>query len=315
VRRRGGPEAAEVFGEQFLRAGTDIQAIEKLLIEFDLTDLPKLDLDAMARPFAGERYNDPESFHRRLLEELRRDVAAAAEGNLDGPPKAALDTLRDTRGVMRAAVEFSSLHPDSHRDEFLGWFNPVNTMLSAGPPALRIAQTIALIEAGVLTVVGPRLQIDTDEETGRFVLTSPCVTGSRVTARILIDARIPRPSVFVDASPFTRQLIKDGLACAHVNINARDGSRFTTGALAVTEPPYLIVDASGRPCRDVYALGIPTEELRWFTQIGNGRPGPLTSFHADADAIVQHMLARKPAPTPARQATAEVVALLAPVPE
>ena len=301
VRRRQGPKAAEVFGEQYVRASADPQAVEKLLIEFDLTELPRLDLDALARPFAGERYNDPGAFHRRLLEELRQDAAAAARGNLDGPLKAALDILRGIRGVMRAAVEFSSLHPDSHRDEFLGWFNPVNTMLSAGPPAPRIEQTIALIEAGVLTVVGPRVQIGTDEETGRFVLASPCVTGSQVTARVLIDARKPRPSVLADASPFTRQLIKDGLASAHVNINARDGSRFTTGALAVTESPFHIIAAAGRPCRDVYALGIPTEELRWFTQIGHGLPDPSPpSTATPTRSCGTCSRASRPPPRPAR---------------
>jgi FAD-NAD(P)-binding len=293
VRRRQGAEAADAFGERYVRASADPLAVDTLLAEFDLAGLPRIDLDALARPFSGERYADPGAFRRRLLKELREDAAAAAEGNVDGPLKAALDALRDTRGVMRAAVEFSGLHPDSHRDEFLGWFNPVNTMLSSGPPAARVEQTIALIEAGVLTVVGPGVQVSTDEETGRFTLASPSVGGSQVVARILIDARIPQPSVFADASPFIRQLIMDGLASAHVNTNDRDGSRFTTGALAVTESPFHVIDASGRPCRDVYALGIPTEELRWFTQIGNGRPGPLTSFHADADAIVQHLLASR----------------------
>jgi len=307
VRRRLGPESAEVFGQRYVKASVDSRAVGELLIEFDLTELPRLDLDALARPFVGEHWSDPDAFHRRLLDELRRDAAAAADGNVDCPLKAALDTLRDTRGVMRAAVEFSSLHPDSHRDEFLGWFNPINTMLSAGPPALRIQQTIALIEAGVLTVVGPRVQIDIDEETGRFVLASPCVSGSRATARMLIDARMPRPSVFMDASPLTRQMIKDGLASAYSNVNARDGSRFTTSALAVTESPFHIVDSAGRPSQDVYALGIPTEELRWFTQIGNGRPGPVTSFHKDADAIVRHLLAHESVPAAARPVAVEVV--------
>jgi metal-dependent amidase/aminoacylase/carboxypeptidase family protein len=40
----------------------------------------------------------------------------------------------------------------------------------------------------------------------------------------------------------------------------------------------------------MYALGVPTENTRWFTQIGNGRPGPLTGFHADADAIARDAL-------------------------
>jgi hypothetical protein len=46
----------------------------------------------------------------------------------------------------------------------------------------------------------------------------------------------------------------------------------------------------------MYVLGIPTEKLRWFTQIGNGRPGPLSGFHADADAIARDVLTSVPTP-------------------
>lgn len=289
IRRRRGEEAAQQFTECF-SATTDPAVLAKLLSDSGLADTPPLALETMARPFRGERFEDPQDFHGRLLGLLREDAAAADEGNLDGPLKASLDIMRDTRAVVRDAVEFSGLHPDSHQGDFLQWFNPINTMLSAGPPVVRIRQTIALIEAGVLTVVGPQVRIGTDEDAGRFTLQSPLVGGSRSSSRILVDARIPSPSMQIDASPLMRQLIDDRLATAHVNINAQDGSRFTTGALAVTAPPYRLVDAAGRPSRDLYALGIPTEELRWFTQIGNGRPGTITNFHSDADAIAQAVL-------------------------
>lgn len=291
VRVRHGARAEEEFCERYPPAVAGSEGISPLLREYGLDDVPPLDLERMARPFAQAEFPDTASYHAALIALLERDAAEAALGNVDGPLKAALDTLRDTRAVMRAAVEFSSLHPDSHRDEFLNWFNPINTMLSAGPPALRIEQTTALIKAGVLTIVGPRLRIATDEATGEFLLASPQVARSETSARILIDARIPRPNVTADASPLTRQLVESGIASPHVNINARDGSRFVTGALAVTESPFRVVDAAGRPSRDLYAIGIPTEELRWFTQIGNGRPGPLTSFHSDADAVVCDLLA------------------------
>lgn len=290
VRNRDGAQAAADFAECYT-AASDPDALAQLLTDTGLDALPRLNLQAMARPFVGRHFTHPNRFRSELIRVLRADAAAAQEGNLDGPVKAALDTLRDVRSVMRQAVEFSSLHPDSHRQDFLGWFVPINTMLSAGPPGLRIEQTIALIEAGVLTVIGPSLQVGSDESAGWFVLSSPRVDDSKTTARILIDARIPRSSVHVDASPLTRQLVSDGLASAHVNINPVDGTRFTTGALAVTkEPAFCVVDAAGRPSRSLYALGIPTEELRWFTQIGNGRPGSLTGFHSDADEIVAQLL-------------------------
>ncbi|MFD0330862.1 hypothetical protein ACFQZC_28380 [Streptacidiphilus monticola] len=249
VRVRDGRDAAAEFADRYAEAvaGGNPGALDKVLAEAGLADQPAIDLEAMARPFRGERFAGPDAFHDRLLEVLRADADAAELGNVDGPLKAALDILRDIRGLVREAVEFSSLHPDSHRDEFLAWFNPINTMVSAGPPVMRIQQTAALIEAGLLTVVGPGTRIGTDEDHGVFTLDSPQVADSRVTARVLVDARIPRPNVHIDSSPLTRQMIADGLATAHVNINARDGARFTTGALAVTGRPFRVVDAAGRP--------------------------------------------------------------------
>jgi methylaspartate mutase epsilon subunit len=307
VRLRDGEQAAARFDDLFAEAVEVPDGVKKLLAEAGLDDVPPLDLERLARPFAGATFDSPDDYHNALIALLERDAAEAELGNLDGPLKAALDTLRDTRGVMRVAVEFSSLHPDSHRDEFLGWFNPINTMLSAGPPLMRIEQTVALIEAGILSVAGPGLRIRTDEVSGAFVLASPQVGQSEVSARVLIDGRIPRPNVAADASPLTRQLVDSGLASQHVNINARDGSRFTTGALAVSESPYRVIDAAGRPSRDLYAIGIPTEELRWFTQIGNGRPGPLTSFHSDADAVVRDLLATARARNGASSLAGELV--------
>ncbi|MEY9843034.1 FAD/NAD(P)-binding protein [Streptacidiphilus sp. MAP5-3] len=299
ISRRDGETAAQAFTARYQGVADDPGELGKLLADTGLSDVPPIDLEAMARPFSGEEFTGPDAFHERLLAVLRSDAAEAEAGNVDGPLKAALDILRDTRGVMREAVEFSSLHPESQRDEFLRWFNPINTMVSAGPPSVRIRQTVALIEAGVLTVAGPDLRIETDEDAGQFVLSSPRVQQSATTARVLIDARIPPASLTADASPLMRQLVADSLASPHVNISPRDGARFTTGALAVTGKPFRVVDAAGRPAPGLYALGIPTEELRWFTQIGNGRPGPMVAFHSDADAIAADLLAepRRPGHT------------------
>jgi hypothetical protein len=290
IRLRDGDQAARDFAARHIAAAGDSERLNKLLSDNGLADLPPIDLEGMARPFTGQSFRSPQEFHDSLLKVLEADAAQAELGNVDGPLKAALDILRDIRGVVREAVEFSSLHPASHRDEFLTWFGPINTMLSAGPPAIRIWQAIALIEAGILTVVGPGVTIGTDEDSGLFSISSSQVVGSRARAAILIDARIPRPDVRIDSSPLMRQLTADGLATTHVNINARDGARFSTGALSVTGKPFRVVDSAGRPSRDLYALGIPTEELRWFTQIGNGRPGSMVGFHADADAIATDVL-------------------------
>lgn len=289
VRRRQDQAVADQFAERHLAVADDPALVDKLLAEFGIADAKRIDMDRMARPFAGVEFDSPADFHRVVLDVLRLDVAEALQGNLDGPLKSALDILRDLRGSVRAAVEFGSLRGESHRDDFLGAFNPVNTMLSAGPPAFRVEQTCALIEAGVLVVVGPALQVSCEEQ--GFSLSSPHVHGSGRTVPTLIDARIPRPDLRADASPLTGRLLADGLISEHVNADPVTGEWFASGGLAVSRAPFHVIDGDGQPDPDLYALGIPTENHRWFTQIGNGRPGPLTGFHTDADAIAADVLA------------------------
>jgi methylaspartate mutase epsilon subunit len=292
VRKREGEQAAASFAARHvdLVRGGKPEAVTKLLSEFGVADVPPIDLERLARPFQGEEFDGPEAFHQRLVDLLRLDIAAAIEGNVDNPLKAALDILRDTRGSVRQAVEFAGLRAESQRDDFASWFNPINTMVSAGPPALRVAQACALIRSGTLTVAGPEIEIRCDEGENRFVLSSPRVAGSRRAVTTLIDGRIPSPRLDRDVEPLFGQLLSDGLVSEQVNLDPLSDAAFHSGSLAITRAPFHVIDNSGIADPHMYALGIPTENTRWFTQIGNGRPGPHTGFHSDADAIATDAL-------------------------
>ncbi|PSL55844.1 FAD-NAD(P)-binding protein [Saccharothrix carnea] len=290
IRDRSGDEAARRFARLHLAVagGKAAYLVDKALVEFGVAHAAPIDLERIARPFAGRRYAAPAEFHRDVLDLLGQDLAEALRGNVHGPVKAALDILRDLRGAVRAAVDHGGLRPRSHRDDFVGWFTPLNAMLSAGPPAIRLAQVRALIEAGVLHLVGPALRVGLAPD--GFLLDSAQVAGAGQVVGTLIDARIPRPSVRQDASPLTRQLLADGLISEYVNASSCADGVFATGAVATTRAPFHAVGADGRANPDLYVLGIPTENLRWFTQIGNGRPGPPSAFHADADAVAGDVL-------------------------
>ncbi|MCX2954004.1 FAD/NAD(P)-binding protein [Lentzea sp. NEAU-D7] len=304
VRRRHGEEAARWFADGHL-VSTDR---EELLAAWDLGDVPPLDLEQIARPFVDREFDSPDAFHDELLELLRQDVAEAREGNVDNPLKAALDILRDTRGMVRQAVDFAGLRPESHR-EFVTWFNPINTMVSAGPPWIRVDQAAAVIRAGLLTVVGPGTSVRADHESGTFVLESSCVAGSRRQVSTLIDARIPRATLSSNSDALIAGLVSDGLITELVNTDLSSGVRFRAGSVSVTRSPFHVIDVLGNPDPDLYALGVPTENTRWFTQIGTGRPGPMTGFHTDADGIAEDVLRhraaiRKPTPAVAHPAAA-----------
>ncbi|MGW7488355.1 FAD/NAD(P)-binding protein [Streptomyces sp. NPDC054786] len=292
VRHRHGAEAAERFAarhaEEVLAGEDGLRAVKEAGVE----DVPPLDLWSLARPFTGEHFADPEAWRRRLTGVMRRDLEEASLGTVDGPLKAALDTLRDLRGILRASVDYGGLAPASYASAFRGRYVPVNALLSAGPPMARIEQLLALMDGGLVEVAGPATEFGRDEETGRFTVRSRQVEGSLRYADVLIDARIPTPDLPRDASQLTRQLLAEGLIREFVNEDPVTEEEFATGGLDIAWGSFRVIDANGRLHPGLYALGVPTEHVRWFTQIGNGRPGLETDFVKVADAVAAELLPR-----------------------
>ncbi|WP_440073697.1 FAD/NAD(P)-binding protein [Streptosporangium sp. OZ121] len=297
VRNRSGEAAAETFARGHLAAAGDPRAVHKLLADTGLTDVDPLDIFALARPFAHRHYPTPAAFRAELLQHIRHDLDQAELGNHDGPLKTALDVLRDIRNIVREAVDYGGLLPDSHRQAFLTRFLPVNALLSAGPPRDRVRQMLALIEAGLVEVVGPDARFTLDEKAAHIHVHSPQVDGSGRHLHTLIDARIPTPHLASDTSPLIRQLVADGIVSEYVVEDLACSQRRDTGGMAVTPAPFYVVNHAGKVLTDLYAIGIPTEHTRWFTQVGSSRPGVNTLFYRDADAIAEDLLTT-PAPHP-----------------
>jgi FAD-NAD(P)-binding protein len=238
-------------------------------------------LEYLSRPFAAEKFETPAEYCRRVLARLRDDLQECELGNVGGALKAATDLLRDLRPFLRAAVDFNGLLPDSY-GTFVREFAPAYAMVSTGPGKRRIAELIALAEGGFVSFVGPSMRVHVDDAGRAFRLYSPNVLGSDVAVSTLIDARMPRASAALDMSALTQNLQNRGLASEFTVI---DGDRVIRGGLRTTDTPFRSVASDGQPVPGLYILGIPSEGTRWFTQIGNGRPGPLTAYHRDADDI------------------------------
>jgi FAD-NAD(P)-binding protein len=291
VRSRAGVDAARSFANRHARILRHGGSKAELLAEHGLAPDAGLDLERLARPFEGRRFTDPAAFHGVLLDLMREDVREAKRGNVDGPVKAALDVLRDIRNTIRDAVDFGGLTPPSHRDDFLGRYVPMNALLSAGPPVERVEQLTALIDAGVVTVVGPGTRFEADPVLDVFAVHSPVVDGSRRDVTVLIDARIPQPDLRRNTSVLWRDLVDKGLVSQFVDCDPVTGEVFETGGVAVTPSPFHLLDRAGEVVPGVHVLGLPTEHTRWFTQVGSGRPGMRTLFLRDADSIAEQVLA------------------------
>ena len=267
----------------------DRSGVESLLNRYGVPARDRWDWDRIATPYRGRRFADRAEFRTWLLGYLADDVAAAHEGNVSGPLKAALDVLRDLRNEVRMAVDHGGLDGDSHRDDLDGWYTPLNAYLSVGPPASRIEEMAALVRAGVLALTGPGTQVRFDATDPGFVAHSAVVPGAPIRSRVLIEARLADGGLPRTADPLLRHLL-DTEQCRPHRIPTSTGGTYETGGLDVTGRPNRLLDGRGRAHPRRFAYGVPTEGVHWVTFAGI-RPGVDSVTVGDSDAIARAVLA------------------------
>ena len=283
-RRRGGD--ADAFRAEYLRHPWGSPGERLVLEEYGLA-ADDWDWDRVAHPDAGRRFAGPAEFRDWLLGHLRLDVVQAGEGNVTNPLKAALDVLRDLRNEIRLLVDHAGLTGRSHERDLDRWYTPLNAFLSIGPPTRRVAEMVALLEAGVLEVTGPGTVVRPDPGSGAFLVTS-AVPGCRHRAVALIEARMPDTDMRRATDPLLRHLSRTG-QCRWHTVPDPGGVPLETGGLAVTERPYHLVSAAGVPHPGRYVLGVPTESVHWVTAAGI-RPGVNSVTLTDTDAVALAVL-------------------------
>lgn len=288
---RGRGTERDAFVERYLALPPD-GLPDDLLDEYGVEAPVRWDWARLAQPTATAVFTDRADFQTWLVRYLAQDVVEARAGNLSGPLKAALDVLRDLRNEIRLAVDHGGLEGNSHRDDLEGWYTPLNAFLSIGPPVSRIEEMIALIEAGVLIVLGPGTQVRIDTTNGAFVAHSDVVPGPPIRTTALIEARLPEPDLRRTEDPLLRHLL-DTDQCLSYRIPGTNGTEYQTGGLAVTERPYRLLDGQGRAHPRRFAYGVPTESVHWVTAAGI-RPGVDSVTLADSDAIARALLRLPP---------------------
>jgi uncharacterized NAD(P)/FAD-binding protein YdhS len=269
------------FAERFLAVPHGDAEEALLLDEFGVPAAQRWSWERIARPHAGRDFADREQWRAWLLAHLREDASQAALGNVAGPLKAALDVLRDLRNEIRLVVDHGGLAGASRRDHLDRWYTPLNAFLSIGPPRRRTEELAALLEAGVVEVLGPRLEVRCTD--GAWTAHSPDVPGSAVRVTALIEARLPEPDLRRTADDLLARMLRTGDCRPHTV----DG--YETGGLDVSARPYHLTDRQGRSHARRFALGVPTEGVHWVTAAG-ARPGVDSVTLSDTDAVARAVL-------------------------
>ncbi|KAF3071036.1 hypothetical protein GL218_00705 [Daldinia childiae] len=276
------------FHNRFLAAQqekthTDAQAYKikaQVLDDFNVPTNKRWSWDRLSQPQGGRNFTAFE-WESWLIAYLRSDVEEAILGNVHGPLKAALNVMRDLRNDLREIIDHNGLSGHSHRNHLDKWYTPLNAFLSIGPPRQRIQEMIALIEAGVLVVLGPELSVR--EEDGAWLAQSPKVLDLTVRVTTLIEARLPRPNLKHTADKLLTSLLQKGQCRPHTI----DG--YETGGLDVTRSPYNLIDSQGRAHKRRFALGIPTEGVHWITA-ATAKPDANSALLRKTDAVARAAL-------------------------
>ncbi len=276
---------ASRFRQAFLATAHGGPEEAAVLTEFGVPAGRRWCWETVSRPHRGRGFTGRDDFRRWLLAYLREDVAQARQGNVAGPVKAALDVLRDLRNELRQIVDHGGLSGASRDAHLDGWYTPLNAFLSIGPPRRRIEEMAALIEAGVLEVLGPGLTVSpaAGSDGAGFLGRSAEVPGEPVRATTLIEARLPEPDLRRTADELLLWLLHTGQCRPH----EVDG--YETAGIDITPSPYRLIDAQGRPHPRRFAVGVPTEGVHWVTAAG-ARPGVNSVTLCDTDAIARAVL-------------------------
>ncbi|MEV6111599.1 FAD/NAD(P)-binding protein [Streptomyces sp. NPDC052109] len=269
------------FAERFLAVPHGDPGEALLLDEFGVGTQERWCWERVSRPYGEREFTGPGEWRAWLLGHLREDAAQAALGNVRGPLKAALDVLRDLRNEIRLVVDHGGVSGASRQAHLDRWYTPLNAFLSIGPPRRRIEELAALLEAGVVEVLGPRLRVRA--EARAWLASSPDVPGSGVRVTTLIEARLPEPDLRRTADELLAGLLAEG-GCRPHTVGG-----YETGGLDVTQRPYHLINRQGMAHPRRFAFGVPTEGVHWVTAAG-ARPGVDSVTLSDADAVARAAL-------------------------
>jgi uncharacterized NAD(P)/FAD-binding protein YdhS len=289
IAERSCVEEADAFVGRHLSGGVLTTGGHELLSgRYGVLPSEMWDWQRISQPYGARSFLDHGEFQEWLLGYLREDLIEAKRGNVSSPIKAALDVLRDLRNEIRLIVDHSGLTGRSYRDELREWYTPLNAFVSIGPPAQRIEEMIALLQAGVLRVLGPGVRVEPDPAGDAFLVGSSAIPSPPIRVSTVIEARLPEMDIRRSQDPLIKFLVKSR-QCQPYRIPDGPGLYYETGGLAVTRRPYHLVDATGFAHPRRFAFGVPTESVHWVTAAGI-RPGVNSVILADSDAIARACL-------------------------
>ena len=275
---------------QQLEAATTADDVERVLAD-TVTD-PRWSwlIADLRRPTRG-RSITPQQW-REFVDRLVEDELASMSEPARHPRAAVNRVMSVLRGSAHRLGAVGAVSGESLVRDLQGWFDADGLFLASGPPAVRVRRVLALIDAGVIDLLGPETVVDTDPQAGVFRAQS-LVTGRSVEASVLVETRMSKGKVPHTDDPLLQSLLASGAARIHrvdgVQTDFIEATRATVAEAARTG--HNLVASSGEVDESVVVLGIPASTTQPGSAIGAtpGLPSPLL---AGADVAAKQILLR-----------------------
>ncbi|MEQ7871620.1 FAD/NAD(P)-binding protein [Chromohalobacter salexigens] len=236
---------------------------------------------ALTPRFRVEANQSLTQLKKEFIKFIERNLSEALRGNLTSGIKAATDVIRDCRGAIQEAVEFSGLTPRSHR-WFLKTFVPLMNRISFGPPLFRNQQLLALLRSGVVELAGGpggRKIVQNKQ----FVLESDFDDETHITyGDYFIQARLTSYHRDHHEQPLIRSLREQGL------IRYFRNGDFLAGGFDVTRTGQAI-GVEGDPVKGLWLVGLPCEGPRFYMH-ALPRYGVKSSHYQICEKLAQKIL-------------------------
>ncbi|MGI3781567.1 MAG: FAD/NAD(P)-binding protein [Janthinobacterium lividum] len=212
------------------------------------------DPDVLDRPLRDLRVADARELSQVIRDHITIDLARRGDDRYSADLGAFFGLLA-VLPVVGPALGSPRMDPRSLVADFYGRFTGFLSFWASGPPHDRLEQLLALEEAGVVTFLGPDLEVVADAARGTFVARSGAVPGE-VEARAFVEATLPAFELSRTEDPLLSALAGRGEASSQVLVDA-SGRPLDTGQLR-TDPSHHLVRADGSVAPRRLALGMHT---------------------------------------------------------
>jgi uncharacterized NAD(P)/FAD-binding protein YdhS len=269
------------FAERF--AATDDPVVIAELVDGAVPDpADRFDLAARDRPLAGSRFPSAGRLQEAVRGLVRADLARSADPE-HSTDAAVFTALLFCHGTIAGLVGAGRLTPRSEAEDVAGWWMNLFSYLASGPPAPRLAELLALSEAGVVRFLGADARFELDSDAGVFRARSASVDDV-VTARAMVEARVPEPAVSATPDLLVTSLVTRGVAAEKLIEDPSGGVR-STGRLSV-DASQRVVGATGQAQERLFAVGFWTSGAQ---VAAFARPRTNAPFFRQNDALARRL--------------------------